>query len=122
VLDLVHYLSTRFQPCVAKFVHAGQIDAAKYPFLATVTIDIDTYQSLLAACAMKVLVHTRHYEFGSMTQTIQNPTPMVSDRAAYEDADFSDTEMEALMQYFRVGTYQGLKTLLAAMRKSNLGY
>ena len=93
-----------------------------YRFLATVTVDNDTYQSLPTACAMKVIVHGRPFEFVSMTQMMHNPTPIVSDRAVYGDADFSDIEIEALMQYFRVGTYEGLKTLLAAMRKSNLGY
>lgn len=81
-----------------------------------------TYQSLLTACAMKVIVYRRPFEFAGMTQMMHNPTPIVSDRAVYEDADFSDIEIEALMQYFRVGTYEGLKALLAAMRKSNRGY
>jgi hypothetical protein len=57
-----------------------------------------------------------------MTQIMKHPTPIVSERAIYEDADFSDIEIEALMQYLRVGTYKSLQSLLAAMKKSNLRY
>lgn len=57
-----------------------------------------------------------------MTQIMKNQTLILPERAIYEDADFSDIEIEALMQYFRMATYEGLKSLLAAMKKSNLGY
>ena len=57
-----------------------------------------------------------------MSQIMKSQTQVLPERAIYEDADFSDIEVKALMHYFRVATYEGLKSLLAAMRKSNLGY
>jgi hypothetical protein len=38
----------------------------------------------------------------------------------YQDAEFSDMEIEALMQYFRMSTYENLKSLLAGMKNSSV--
>jgi hypothetical protein len=38
----------------------------------------------------------------------------------YQDTEFSDTEVEALMEYFRMPTYEDLKSLLAGMKNSSV--
>ena len=38
----------------------------------------------------------------------------------YQDTEFSDTEVEALMDYFRMPTYDDLKSLLAGMKNSSV--
>lgn len=55
-----------------------------------------------------------------MKQAISDPS-VPSERARYRDAELSDNEVEALMEYFRVTTYKALTGILAAMRKSGLG-
>lgn len=83
-----------------------------------ITVDYGTYQSLPIASAMKVIVDCRLTEFVNMTQIMNKPTAVAPARAIYDDAEFSDIEIDTLMQYFRVSTYQGLKSVLAAMKKS----
>jgi hypothetical protein len=38
------------------------------------------------------------------------------EHAKYEDSEFSDTEIEAFMVYFKVNTYDRLKLVLLAMK------
>ena len=38
----------------------------------------------------------------------------------YQDTELSDTEVEALMDYFRMPTYDDLKSLLAGMKNSSV--
>ena len=38
----------------------------------------------------------------------------------YQDTEFSDTEIESLMDYFRMPTYDDLKSLLAGMKNSSV--
>ena len=38
------------------------------------------------------------------------------EHARYQDSEFSDTEIEAFMAYFKVQTYDRLKSVLVAMK------
>ena len=54
-----------------------------------------------------------------MIQLLKKLGPQVLENARYADAEFSDIEVEALMDYFMVSTYDDLKAILAAMKRIN---
>jgi hypothetical protein len=51
---------------------------------------------------------------------MNQPNVIVPEHAKYADAEFSDIEIEALMEYFRVSTYERLVSVLSAMKNSTL--
>jgi hypothetical protein len=51
---------------------------------------------------------------------MRRPERIQPEYAKYEDSEFSDREIEAFMKYFRVRTYEALKSIIAAMKRSGL--
>ena len=47
-------------------------------------------------------------------------TTVSAENSNYSDSEFSDVEVEAFMEYFKVGTYGRLKAIIATLKKSHL--
>ena len=66
----------------------------------------------------KVIVHPEPFSSKTMKQSLNGPEVMPAGHVKYADREFSDTEVEALMGYFRLTTYKALRSVLGFMRKS----
>jgi hypothetical protein len=53
----------------------------------------------------------------NMVQILEKIHVIRPDYAKYQDSEFSDTEIEAFMSYFKVAKYGRLKTILATIQK-----
>jgi hypothetical protein len=62
------------------------------------------------------------FRFDNMKQIMRRPDRIHPEHAKYEDSEFSDKEIEAFMRYFRVRTYEALKSIIATMKRSGLGF
>lgn len=56
-----------------------------------------------------------------MKQIMRRPYRIQPEHAKYEDSEFSDKEIEAFMEYFRVRTYETVRSIIARMKRSGLG-
>ena len=57
-----------------------------------------------------------------MNQIMRRSERIRPEHAKYEDSEFSDKEIEAFMQYFRVWTYEALKSIILTMKRSGLKF
>jgi len=53
-----------------------------------------------------------------MSQLLRAPRLADAERGKYRDSEFSDLEVEVLLKYYDVPSYEALRTLLVAKRKS----
>ena len=55
-----------------------------------------------------------------MTHECARATMVSAEHTKYKDSEFSDREVEAFLNYFKVTTYERLKSIISTMQKREL--